>query len=135
MMAVVIDTSVLVEIVLRQPGREKALSILSGTGQIYLSTVSLYEASIVLLGRFGPRGVTLLRQLVDALQTIVVPFDEEQSRLALDAYSRFGKGRHPAALNFGDCPVYALAQTKNAPVLFKGNDFKNTDLPILASLD
>ena len=64
---------------------------------------------------------------------MVAPFDQEQARAAREAFLRFGKGRHPAALNFGDCAAYALAKARRAPLLFKGEDFPKTDIaPALA---
>ena len=68
-----------------------------------------------------------LRNILETLTVEIVPVTPEQSRLALSAYARFGKGRHPAALNYGDCFSYALAQEREEPLLAKGNDFTRTD--------
>jgi len=95
-----------------------------------LSSVSLLEAGMVLRAKRGENAVSLLYQLVDELVSEVVPFDEVQARQAIRAFGRFGKGMgHGAHLNFGDCAVYALAESRGEPVLATGNDFAATDLP------
>ncbi len=88
----------------------------------------------MLSARFGPRGKTVLARFLqeNAIQTVA--FDEGHAAVALDAYSRFGKGRHPAALNFGDCCTYATASIAGEPLLCVGDDFRQTDLPVV-SLD
>ncbi len=93
-----------------------------------LSVASLVEIGIVTLGRRGEAGTTQMRALVNALRLDVVPVSHDQADLALDAFRRFGKGRHPAGLNFGDCFSYALALAMDEPLLFKGKDFVHTDV-------
>jgi ribonuclease VapC len=88
----------------------------------------LAEAGLVLLAKLGPRGRSLLGRLVQQAEIAVVPFTEEHWPIALDAYARFGKGRHPAALNFGDCLTYAVAGVARQPLLYVGEDFAKTDL-------
>ena len=78
--------------------------------------------------RFGDRGGREVDSLIDDIGASVIPFDLAQARVARDAFHRFGRGRHPAALNFGDCLSYAAAKTLGAPLLFKGNDFALTDI-------
>ena len=80
------------------------------------------------LPRLGPEGHALLTELLEGLQATVVPFDEGLARLAHDGWLRFGRGRHPAGLNVGDCFAYALAKQCGEPLLFKGEDFARTDL-------
>src|ERR1700728_8369 len=92
------------------------------------------ETGIVLTARFGPRGKTALARFLQENSIETVAFREEHASVALDAYSRFGKGRHPAALNFGDCCTYAVASVADEPLLCRGNDFGQTDLA-LVSLD
>ena len=77
------------------------------------------------LGRAAPG---LLARLVQEVDLTVVPFGPQHWAAAVDAYTRFGKGRHPAGLNFGDCLTYAIARGANQPLLFVGNDFSKTDL-------
>ena len=78
--------------------------------------------------RFGPAGTVLLSELLDRLQVRTVDLDERQSVLAIGAWRRYGKGRHPAGLNYGDCFSYALAKHVDAPLLFVGDDFSRTDI-------
>ena len=91
------------------------------------------ETGIVLTARFGPRGKTALARFLQENSVQTVTFDEAHASAALDAYSRFGKGRHPAALNFGDCCTYAIASLAGEPLLCTGDDFARTDL-LLVSL-
>ncbi len=78
--------------------------------------------------KHGQQGVENLNLLIAALSIIIVPFSVEQAQLASEAFLKFGKGRHPAKLNMGDCFSYALAKSTNQPLLFKGNDFTHTDI-------
>jgi ribonuclease VapC len=83
---------------------------------------------MVLTARFGPRGKTALARFLQENSVQTVAFEEAHAGAALDAYSRFGKGRHPAALNFGDCCTYAVASLTGEPLLCVGDDFARTDL-------
>ena len=85
----------------------------------------------MLSSRLGIGGRTLLARLVEEAGLIVIPFSEEHARLAIDAYWRFGKGRHPARLNFGDCLTYATAKLADEPLLCVGDDFSSTDLQVV----
>lgn len=93
-----------------------------------LSAANLVEAGIVAQRRGGVEGGETLDRLIAALGIIVVPVSPEQAAMAREAPWRFGKGQHPAALNYGDCFSYALAKERGEPLLFKGNDFSRTDL-------
>jgi ribonuclease VapC len=86
------------------------------------------EASIVMLSKFGEAGLADLRALMTQARIEVVPLTEAHVPIALDAFRRFGKGRHRAGLNFGDCFSYALARATGEPLLFKGDDFRHTDI-------
>ncbi len=126
----VIDTSALIAIALGESRRERLLEVLETAADRVLSSISLLEAGMVLRARLGESAISLLYQLVNELVSEVVPFDETQAKLAIAAFGRFGKGMgHPAQLNFGDCAVYALANSRAQPVLATGNDFLATDLP------
>ena len=92
---------------------------------------TLAEAGTVLESRLGAVGWTWLNRFLQEFAVTIVPFTEHHAMLAVDAYSRFGKGRHPAALNFGDCLVYAVAQSASEPLLCLGNDFARTDLQLV----
>ncbi len=93
-----------------------------------ISGASLLETAIVIESRYGLPGAKKLDEFVKLGGFRIEPVTVEQVTLARAAYRRFGKGRHPAALNFGDCFSYALAKSANEPLLFKGNDFSQTDL-------
>jgi len=84
---------------------------------------------MVAIGRFGGEGETLLEQFLEDWKVDVLPFEENHWRVADDAFIRYGKGRHPAALNYGDCMAYASARLAGMPLLFVGNDFAKTDIP------
>lgn len=93
-----------------------------------VSAATVVETSLVLLGRYGDVGDAQLDRLLRGLGAEVVPVGEEQVTLARDAAVRFGRGRHPAALNFGDCFSYALSVAHREPLLFVGDDFSQTDV-------
>ena len=125
----VIDTSVLIALVMKESTQERLLDALETPRERVLSSVSLLEAGMVVRARLGESAVAILHHLVEQLVTEVVPFDERQARLAISAFGRFGKGMgHRAQLNFGDCAVYALAASRGEPVLAAGKDFLATDL-------
>lgn len=90
--------------------------------------MSALEAAIVIRARKGPAGVRELDLLIHSAAMSLVSFDEEQVQIARAAYETYGKGRHSAALNLGDCSTYALARISGEPLLFKGNDFPQTDI-------
>jgi len=93
-----------------------------------VSAVSFVEAAIVVEARQGEEAARDLRELIRATPCDVEPVTAEQAELAVDAWRRFGKGRHPAGLNLGDCFAYALARHTGEPLLFKGTDFARTDV-------
>ncbi len=127
----VIDTSALIAIALGEAARLPLLEQVEAAPTRVISSVSLLEAGIVLRARLGENAVPLLYQLIEELGSEVTPFDLLQARLAVAAFGRFGKGMgHRAQLNFGDCAVYALAESRGEPVLATGNDFAATDLII-----
>jgi ribonuclease VapC len=125
---VVVDTSALVAIVLGEPDAEVFGSVLKQAAPIAVSVVSIVEATMVVESRGGLDATRDLTLLLDSIRVIKAHVDTEQLNLAVGAWRRFGKGRHPAALNFGDCFSYALASARNAPLLFKGHDFDQTDV-------
>jgi ribonuclease VapC len=124
----VIDTSALLAILQGEPERRAFNEAIEAADSRSLSAASFVEVSIVIEARFGAEGVSHLDRLLERAEVEVVPVDLEQGRLARLAFSRFGKGRHEAALNFGDCFSYALAQVLGEPLLFKGEEFSRTDV-------
>jgi ribonuclease VapC len=124
---IAVDTSALVAVVLGDEDAERFLDALRST-DVRLSAVSLVEAHIVVEARQGPDAARDLELLVEATIEDVVHVDEAHGRAAVAAWRRFGRGRHPAALNFGDCFSYALARLDDVPLLFKGENFAQTDV-------
>jgi ribonuclease VapC len=96
--------------------------------------MSKLEAGMVMIGRHGTEGSLQLDRLLREMAAAVVPFDEHQADIAREAFIRFGKGRHPAGLNFGDCAAYALAMAEAEPLLFKGTDFGATDVQVASAV-
>jgi ribonuclease VapC len=128
----VIDTSALIAILLDEADRMALEEALAGAPVRLISAVSKFEAGMVMAGRHGESGALRLDRLLDTIGAVVVPFDDRQADIARDAFLRFGKGRHPAGLNFGDCAAYALAMAEAEPLLFKGTDFGATDVQLVA---
>ena len=124
----VIDTSALLAIVLDEPEREAFLTKMSLDSQVFIAAANYVEAAIVITARRGSAAATQLRAFVDESGIAIVAVDEGLSEAAIDAFRRFGKGRHPAGLNFGDCFAYALASLTGEPLLYKGDDFAKTDI-------
>lgn len=124
----VIDSSALLAILLREPEAERFAQAIAVDPKRLVSAVSALETAIVIHTRKGPAGVRELDLLIHAAALTVVHFDSDQVQLARAAYEKYGKGHHPAALNLGDCCSYALAFTSGQPLLFKGDDFSQTDV-------
>lgn len=124
----VIDTSALLAILQDEPERVAFNACIAEATTRRLSAASLVESSIVIETRFGQPGVLALDRFLELAQVTLEAVDREQAHLARIAYRRFGKGRHPAGLNLGDCFSYALATRHAETLLFKGDDFSRTDL-------
>jgi ribonuclease VapC len=125
---VVIDSSVLIAILLQEPEAESFTKRLIETDDIYISAVSIVESSMVIEYKKGEQGAVQYDELLKSIKPSVISFDNEQATLARTAWRQYGKGRHPAKLNFGDCCSYAAAKYLDRPLLFKGNDFSQTDI-------
>ena len=126
----VLDSSALLAILFSEPQRGAFIDAIDADPVRLLSTASLLECSIVIQARRGPEGLRDLDHLVARAGIRLEAFDEEQAQLARGAWERYGKGRHAAGLNFGDCCAYALARASNEPLLFAGDDFAQTDVPV-----
>jgi ribonuclease VapC len=124
----VLDTSALLAILQDEPERRAFNVAIEAADSRLLSTASFVEASVVLEVRYGAEAVRELDAFIDRAGITLVPVDAEQARVARLAFSRYGKGRHRASLNFGDCFAYALALTRGESLLYKGDDFLHTDL-------
>lgn len=125
-MTIVVDTSALVAVVLGEIDAESLLATMQQHDCV-VSAVSVVESGIVVEARQGPDATRDLGLLLDAVAT-VAHVDSVQAEAAVDAWRRYGKGRHPASLNFGDCFAYGLAGSLGHPLLFKGDDFAQTDI-------
>jgi ribonuclease VapC len=123
----VIDTSALLAILQDEPERGSFNSAIEAADSRRMSAATWVEISIVIETRYGAEGLAGLDLFVDRAGIELVPVDLDQARAARRAYSRFGKGRHPAGLNYGDCFSYALASVLGEPLLYKGEDFQKTD--------
>ena len=128
----VVDTSALIAILTAEPESPRVQAALLDAPRVAMSAATLVEASIVAESKAQPGGMGDLDLLIDQLRIEVMPVTREHAELARDAYRRFGKGRHPAALNYGDCFSYALARALREPLLFVGGDFSRTDLEVVA---
>jgi ribonuclease VapC len=130
----IIDSSAILAVIGKEPGYERIVHQLAASPEIRIGAPTRLETGIVLTARFGPRGKTALARFLQENSIQTVAFDDAHASAALDAYSRFGKGRHPAALNFGDCCTYAVASVAGESLLCVGDDFARTDL-LLVSLN
>ena len=124
----VVDSSVLIAVLLLESDAEQLLNQLIDADELYLSAVSLVESAMVIEYKKGKSGAEKLDELLAELTPTIVEFDQQQAALARMAWREYGKGRHPAKLNFGDCCSYAAAQQSHFPLFFKGNDFSRTDI-------
>jgi len=124
----VVDTSALVAILQDEPERHRFNEAIEQAPRCLLSAANLVETSIVIESRYGAEGVRELDLFLEVAQVETMSVDAAQASAAREAFRRFGKGRHPAALNLGDCFAYALAIGRNEPLLFKGQDFPLTDV-------
>jgi len=124
----VIDTSAVLAILQDEPERRRFAESIEAADTTCMSAATWVESSIVVEARYGSDGLRDFDRLMERIAVEIVPVDLEQARAAREAFRRFGKGRHPAGLNFGDCFSYALARMLGETLLFKGTDFGQTDL-------
>jgi len=127
---VVIDTSALVALLGMEPEAARIAAALESDPNRLLSAATLIEVGIVIESRYGIAGARELDLLVAKAGLVIESVTAEQADVAREAWRRFGKGRHSASLNYGDCFSYALAKVKGEPLLFKGEDFPQTDIAV-----
>jgi ribonuclease VapC len=125
----VLDTSALLALLLDEPEAEEFRELVERDPTRLASAGTVLETALVIEARKGEAGGRELDALLQKAEIDVVPVDSEQIAAARRAYRRFGKGHHRAGLNFGDVFAYALTRTSGEPLLFKGDDFANTDVP------
>jgi len=131
----VIETSALLAILQREPERRSFLEAIESADLARMSVASFVETSIVIESRYGTEGLRDLDRFLSRANIEIIPVDPQQGHLARSAFSRFGKGRHRAGLNYGDCFSYAAAISLGEPLLCKGDDFLHTDVPIFKISD
>jgi ribonuclease VapC len=125
---VILDSSVLLAIVFREPGHEALLEALARDEMHGMGTPTLAETGIVLRSRLGESAEGILERMLDEFAIEEIPFGELHWREAVNAFRKYGKGRHAAALNFGDCLAYATARLTGEQLLYVGHDFEATDV-------
>ncbi|MBA2556315.1 MAG: type II toxin-antitoxin system VapC family toxin [Chloroflexi bacterium] len=126
----ILDSSALLAIALDEPEREAFVARINAAEVVAVAAPTLVEAGIVLSARTGEDAGELLAELVAASDAVVIEFGAGHWQEAVSAWWRFGRSRHPAALNLGDCLAYATAKLANEPLLAKGNDFPQTDIAL-----
>ena len=126
----VVDTSALMAILQDEPERRAFNEAIEAAESCAMSTASFLETSMIVESRYGPDGTRDLDLFISKARITLASVDADQAYVARDAFRRYGKGRHPAGLNFGDCFAYALAKMLGEPLLFKGNDFVLTDIAV-----
>jgi ribonuclease VapC len=125
----ILDTSALAAIFFEEPEAAHYTQLIHDAEHCLISAANFLELSIVIEGQIGPDAGRQFDVFFRRANIIIEPFTVEQAHLARQAFFDFGKGRHAAGLNFGDCFAYALAKFTGEPLLFKGEDFKKTDIP------
>jgi ribonuclease VapC len=128
---IVVDSSALLCVLLGEPESERVADCLDNSPRVLIGAPTLVEATIVAEARLGSRGVLNLQSAIRIAGIDVVEFTPEDADVATEAWRRFGRGRHPANLNFGHCMSYATAVTRQAALLFVGDDFDKTDIEVV----
>lgn len=124
----VLDSSAILAVLLDEPERSSFNRLIEQDPTRLVSAATLVEVTMVIESRRGEPGRRLLERFLELTAAGIAPVTAAQAEHACDAFRRYGKGRHPAGLNFGDVFAYALAKATGEPLLFKGNDFKQTDI-------
>lgn len=126
----IIDTSAILALLFREPGWEEIAEKLASGQSLGIGAPTLVESAIVLSARMGSDARGILSRFISETSVSVIPFGEAHYSNAVEAWLRYGKGRHRASLNFGDCVSYAMAKVANEELLCTGNDFTKTDLSL-----
>jgi ribonuclease VapC len=124
----ILDTSAVIALFRKEPGHHRLYLTLEQADAIAIAGPTLFETGMVALGRFDDKGLTLVEQFLEDWEVQVLEFGDRHWRMAVEAFARYGKGHHPAGLNYGDCMTYATARVMGERLLFVGNDFVRTDL-------
>jgi ribonuclease VapC len=129
----ILDTSALVAIFFGESDAAQYVRLIHDAGRSLISAANYVELSIVIESQIGPDASRQCEAFFRRAEIGIEPVTVEQAHLARQAFLDFGKGRHPAGLNFGDCFAYALAKATGEPLLFKGEDFRRTDIAVAVS--
>ena len=124
----IVDTSAVIAVLFGEPEADSYTRLIHDADRCLISTGTFLELSIVIERQTGPEVARQCDMFFRRAGIIIEPFTVEQAHIARQAFHDFGKGRHPAGLNFGDCVAYALTKTSGEPLLFKGDDFRRTDI-------
>jgi ribonuclease VapC len=124
----ILDSSAVVAVIREEEGHGRLVQEIEAASDLAIGAPTAVECSLALVRRHGVVGRLMLSRFLEQNDVITVPFDERHWSVAADAHIRYGKGRHPARLNYGDCMAYATAKVADAPLLFIGNDFSQTDV-------
>jgi ribonuclease VapC len=127
---VIVDSSAVIAILLKEPGYERLRDLLAASEQVSIGAPTVVESSLVLSNRLGHAGKSLLARFLQEAEVEVVGFTADHWTVAADAFIAYGKGQHRAGLNFGDCMTYATAKLAGEPLLCLGDDFPATDLQL-----
>jgi ribonuclease VapC len=124
----ILDSSAVIAVLFREKQYERLKEAMAATDILAIGAPTLFETGMVMISRMGEPGRGLIAQFLEQFGVTVIPFGDSHWQTASEAFTQYGKGRHPAALNLGDCMTYATAQVAEKPLLFIGNDFAQTDI-------
>jgi ribonuclease VapC len=124
----ILDSSAVVAVVFCEPGHEELDEKMRQADVLAIGAPTLVETGMVLIGKYGMAAQATIARLRERLGLVVISFGETHWDVAAEAFGRFGKGQHPAGLNYGDCMTYATARIAEQPLLYIGNDFAQTDV-------
>ena len=124
----ILDASTILAVLLNEPSGERAIGHIGASGVVAAGAPTLVETAMVLSNRLKRDPLPLMHAFIREAELEIIPFSQEHYEVGLDAFQRFGKGRHPAALNIADCLTYAVARLAQMPLLCTGDDFPRTDL-------
>jgi ribonuclease VapC len=125
----ILDSSAILSVLFEEEGHGRVVDRLDAADILAIGAPTLFETGMVAIGTFDLHGRALVSQFLERWNVLVIPFDTRHWRVAADAFIRYGRGRHPARLNYGDCMTYASARLAEMPLLFVGDDFAQTDIP------
>jgi ribonuclease VapC len=126
----ILDSSAIVAVMKAEDGHDRLVEAMEGASLLGVGAPTLFETALVMVRSFDLPGRALVSRFLEEREVVVIPFDEVHWGVAAEALIRYGKGRHPAQLNFGDCMAYATAVIADEPLLFVGDDFSKTDVPV-----